>query len=364
MFLYCAYAAVMALAIVLLIMPKFLPYLKKLKFGQTIYDLGPKAHLAKQGTPNMGGIVTALATVLTTVVITVAVGIKQKWSFGLDNALWPVLFITVGCMALFGFPDDYIKDVKKDHEGLKPKQKLIGQMIVGLIFSLYCFFYVGSDVIVPFTGITWDLGWFYIPIMTVLVMFITNSANLQDGVDGILSSVTIVGMAAFGLIALFLSTALTAAMSAGGSLPILDAFPMGSLEAWFPVIALLCFALAGASLGFLKYNRHPAKIFMGDTGSMFIGGAMVGVAMLMKCQFLLIPICFTCIMSSVSVMIQTTYFKYTKKKYGQGKRIFKMSPLHHHFELCGMKENQIVLMYAAVTLALSVIAVLSMRAFF
>jgi phospho-N-acetylmuramoyl-pentapeptide-transferase len=359
MFTYCAIAAVMALAIVLLIMPKFLPYLKKLKFGQTIYDLGPKAHLAKQGTPNMGGIVTALATVLATVVIAVVVGIKQKWSFGLDSALWPVLFITVGCMALFGFPDDYIKDVKKDHEGLKPKQKLIGQMIVGLIFSLYCFFYVGSDVIVPFTGITWDLGWFYIPVMTVLVMFITNSANLQDGVDGILSSVTIVGMAAFGLIALFIGTAINA-----NGLSITNAFPMTNQEAWFPIIALLCFALAGASLGFLKYNRHPAKIFMGDTGSMFIGGAMVGVAMLMKCQFLLIPICFTCIMSSVSVMMQTTYFKYTKKKYGQGKRIFKMSPLHHHFELCGMKENQIVLMYAAVTLVLSVIAVLSMNQFY
>lgn len=364
MFLYCAYAAVAGLAIVLLIMPKFLPFLKKLKFGQTIYDLGPKAHLAKQGTPNMGGIVTALATVLTTVLITVIVGVKQGWSFGLDSALWPLLFITVGCMALFGFPDDYIKDVKKDHEGLKPKQKLIGQMIVGLIFSLYCFFYVGSDVIIPFTGKTWDLNWFYIPIMTVLVMFITNSANLQDGVDGILSSVTIVGMAAFGLIALFLGTALTAAQSAGVTLPILDAFPMASLEAWFPVIAVLCFALAGASLGFLRYNRHPAKIFMGDTGSMFIGGAMVGVSMLTKCQFLLIPICFTCIMSSVSVMMQTTYFKYTKKKYGQGKRIFKMSPLHHHFELCGMKENQIVLMYAAVTLVLSVIGVLSMTQFY
>ena len=360
MFTYCAIAAVMALAIVLLVMPKFLPFLKKLKFGQTIYDLGPKAHLAKQGTPNMGGIVTALATVVTTVVMTVILSIKRGWSFGLDNALWPLLFITVGCMALFGFPDDYIKDVKKDHEGLKPRQKLIGQMIIGLIFSLYCFLYLGSDVVIPFTAKTWDLNWFYIPIMTVLVMFITNSANLQDGVDGILSSVTIVGMAAFGLIALFLGMAL----SAGGVIPLEDAFPMTDRTAWFPVVAVLCFALAGASVGFLKYNRHPAKIFMGDTGSMFIGGAMVGAAMLMKCQFLLIPICFTCIMSSVSVMMQTTYFKYTKKKYGQGKRIFKMSPLHHHFELCGMKENQIVLMYAAVTLVLSVIAVLSMHLFY
>ena len=364
MFLKCAYAAVAALALVLLLMPRFLPFLKKLKFGQTIYDLGPKAHLAKQGTPNMGGVVTAGATVLVTAVIVAIVGIKQGWTFGLDNALWPLLFITVGCMALFGFPDDYIKDVKKDHEGLKPRQKLIGQMIVGLIFSLYCFYYVGSDVVIPFTGVTWDLGWFYIPIMTVLVMFITNSANLQDGVDGLLSSVTVVGMAAFGLIALFLGQAVGSASSYSAQLAVEDAFFMADPNAWFSPIAILCFALAGASIGFLRYNRHPAKIFMGDTGSMFIGGAMVGVAMLMKCQFLLIPICFTCIMSSVSVMIQRAYFKYTKKKYGEGKRIFKMTPLHHHFELSGMKENQIVLMYAAVTLALSLIALWSMRHFY
>ena len=350
MFLYCAYALVAAAAIVLLVMPKFLPFLKKLKFGQTIYDLGPQAHKAKQGTPNMGGAVTALATVLTTAAVTVIVGLKKGWTFGLGNSLWPLLFITVGCMAFFGFPDDYIKDVKKDHEGLKPKQKLIGQLFVGLAFSLYCFWRVGSDVVIPFTDKTWDLGYFYIPIMTVLVMFITNSANLQDGVDGILSSVTVIGMAAFGLIALFLTQCAKDVLL--------------KIDGYYLTIAILCFALAGASIGFLRYNRHPAQIFMGDTGSMFIGGAMVGVAMLMKCQFLLIPISFTCIMSSVSVMMQTAYFKYTKKKYGQGRRIFKMSPLHHHFELCGMKENQIVLMYAAVTLVLSVIAVLSMTQFF
>ncbi len=347
MFVYCLIAAASAMAIVLLVMPKFLPFLKKLKFGQTIYDLGPKAHLAKQGTPNMGGIVTALATVLVTAGMTVILGVKNGWSFGLHAALWPLLFITVGCMAFFGFPDDYIKDVKKDHEGLKPRQKLIGQMFVGLAFSLYCYFCVGSDVLIPFTTASWDLGVFYIPIMTVLVMFITNSANLQDGVDGILSSVTVVGMAAFGVIAVFLMQ---------GSL--------ARTEGFYPTAAILCFALVGASLGFLRFNRHPAMIFMGDTGSMFIGGAMVGVAMLMKCQFLLILISFTCIMSSVSVMMQTAYFKYTKKKYGQGKRIFKMSPLHHHFELCGMKENEIVLMYAGVTLILSVIAIVSMYGFY
>lgn len=342
MLLYSLVACAAAVLIVLLVMPKFLPYLKKLKFGQTIYDLGPQAHKAKQGTPNMGGIVIAGATVLVTIVLSIVYTVKTEASFGLDNPLWALLVVALGSLAV-GFTDDYIKDVKKDHEGLKPKQKLMGQVVVGLLFSLYCFFFVGSDVIIPFTGTTWDLGIFYIPIMTVLVMFMTNSANLQDGVDGLLSSVTVVGMAAFGVIALFLSDA---------------------QSVWFQVIACGCFALVGGCIGFLRFNRHPAKIFMGDTGSMFIGGMMVGAAMLMKLEFLLIPICFTCIMSSVSVMLQTGYFKITRKKYGKGKRIFKMAPIHHHFELCGMNENQIVLMYAAVTLVLSLIGVWSLNRFY
>ena len=355
-------SAGIAMVLVLAVMPFFLPFLRKLKFGQTIYDLGPQAHKAKQGTPNMGGLVTAGATILTTAVLSVIRCANAGASFGLDNALWPLLFITLGCMLLFGFPDDYIKDVKKDHEGLKPKQKLIGQMIVGLIFSLFCYFYVGHDVWLPFTQKTWDLGIFYIPVMTVLVMFITNSANLQDGVDGILSSVTVVGMTAFGIIALAIGDMV---FGASGVEPLVEKLFPGKAETpWFSVIAILCFALAGASVGFLFFNHHPAKIFMGDTGSMFIGGAFVGVAMLLKCQFLLIPICFTCIMSSVSVMMQTTYFKYTRKKTGTGKRIFKMAPIHHHFELSGMKENQIVLMYAAVTLVLCALAVWSVAAVF
>ncbi|MBR6954136.1 MAG: phospho-N-acetylmuramoyl-pentapeptide-transferase [Clostridia bacterium] len=361
MYGYGLLSAGAAMVLVLAVMPFFLPFLRKLKFGQTIYDLGPQAHKAKQGTPNMGGIVTAGATVITTVVLSVGRCVTKGDPMGLACALWPLLFITIGCTAFFGFPDDYIKDVKKDHEGLKPKQKLIGQMIVGLIFSLYCYFFVGHDVWLPFTRTTWDLGIFYVPIMTVLVMFITNSANLQDGVDGILSSVTVIGMAAFGVIALVFAGDTTGGEPAAWMDTV---FPGLEGNPWFMAIAILCFALAGASVGFLFFNHHPAKIFMGDTGSMFIGGAFVGVAMLTKTEFLLIPICFTCIMSSVSVMMQTTYFKYTKKKYGEGRRIFKMSPIHHHFELCGMKENQIVLMYAAVTLVLSALAVWSVVAVF
>ena len=342
----CVFPMLLAMALMLLAMPQFLPYLKKLKFGQTIYDLGPKAHLAKQGTPNMGGILIAAFTVLVGLAFSITQCVRSGLPMGLENRLWALLLVALGSMAI-GFADDYIKDVKKNHEGLTPKQKLMGQVMVGLAFSLYCYFYVGSDVVLPFTQQTWDLGVFYIPIMTVLVMFMTNSANLQDGVDGILSSVTVVGMAAFGVIASF--------MAANGA---------NNLSVNGYVIAIACFALVGACIGFLRFNRHPAKIFMGDTGSMFIGGVMVGVAMLLKLEFVLIPICFTCIMSSVSVMMQTTYFKITKKKYGQGKRIFKMTPIHHHFELCGMKENQIVLMYAVVTLILSLIAVLSLTAFY
>lgn len=346
MFVQCAIAAGIALALMLMIMPRFLPYLKKLKFGQTIYDLGPQAHKAKQGTPNMGGIVIAGAAIASLLMVALITGLRREWDFGFESALWPLLFVALGSMAV-GFADDYIKDVKKDHEGLKPRQKLIGQLFVGLAFSVYCYFKVGSDVVLPFTDHTWNLGVFYIPIMTVLVMFMTNSANLQDGVDGILSSVTVVGMGAFGVISSFLAA-------------------KGSIQsvANSHIIAFACLALAGACIGFLRFNRHPAKIFMGDTGSMFIGGVMVGTAMLLKLEFLLIPICFTCIMSSVSVMLQTAYFKYTRKKYGQGRRIFKMTPIHHHFELSGMKENQIVLMYAAVTLVLSLIAVLSLNAFY
>ncbi len=346
----CVMAALLALGIMLLVMPKFLPYLKKLKFGQTIYDLGPKAHLAKQGTPNMGGIVIAGATVISGVAFGVWASVKNGLSLGLNNPLWAMLFVCLGSMAV-GFADDYVKDVKKRHEGLTPKQKLMGQVVVGLVFALYGYFFLGSDVVLPFTEKTWDLGVFYIPIMTVLVMFMTNSANLQDGVDGLLSSVTVVGMASFGVIAAFLGASMKLS-------------PFAENLNGYPVLAAICFALVGACIGFLRFNHHPAKIFMGDTGSMFIGGALVGAAMLMKCQFLLIPICFTCLCSSGSVMLQTGYFKITRKKYGKGRRIFKMAPIHHHFELCGMKENQIVAMYAAVTVVLSLIAIWSLHCFF
>lgn len=318
-------AGIVSFAISFLFMPFLIKYLKFRQFGQTIYKLGPQAHLGKQGTPNMGGILIVTATVLSSLVFSLTNG--AAWQ------LLPLILSSIGAMAI-GFQDDFIKNIRKNHEGLKPRQKLIGQVIVGLLFSVYCYFGIGSRIFLPFTTATWDLGIYYIPLMTLMFVFITNSANLQDGADGLLSSVTIVGAIAFGIMSLLLTSS--------SDLKGLDA------------VSLVSFGLAGACGGFLFFNHYPAKIMMGDTGSMFIGGLFSAMAMVMGLQFWLIPICFTMIMSSLSVIIQRIYFKLT-----HGKRIFKMSPIHHHFELSGMRENSIVLMYTVITLLLSFLAVLS-----
>ena len=325
-------ALILSAAIVLLTGPKLIAWLRKLKLGQTMYELGPQSHLKKQGTPIMGGLCIALGCVVAFIVAGVSLG---AW----DHML-ALLFVALGSMAV-GFADDWIKMVKKNHEGLKPMQKIIGQAAVCLGFALYCYFHpeVGSKVIVPFVNIEWDLGIFYIPLLALTVLFMVNSANLQDGLDGILSTVTAVGSIGWAAIALIAATTALAAENT--------------------TIAVFALALCGACIGFLRFNHYPATVFMGDTGSMFIGGAVVGMAMLLRQPFLLLLIAFTCVMSSVSVILQRYYFKLTRKLTGTPKRLFKMSPIHHHFEMCGMKETQIVLMYAIVTLVLSAIAVLS-----
>lgn len=320
--MYGAAAALAAFIMTALGMPALIKKLKSMQFGQTIYELGPKAHLNKQGTPNMGGILIATAAVVSALLFSFFQ--SQAWR------LLPILLAALGSMAI-GFRDDYIKNVRHNHEGLKPMQKVAGQVVVGLLFSVYCYLRFGGGVYLPFSSSVWDLGVFYIPLMTVLFIFMTNSANLQDGVDGILSSVSLIGGVAFGLIAFLLKAAYSGQAA-----------------------STAIFALAGACAGFLICNHYPAKIMMGDTGSMFIGGMFCAVAMALGLQFWLIPICFTMMMSSLSVIIQRFYFKAT-----HGKRIFKMSPIHHHFELSGMNEKQIVRMYSLVTLALSILAVLA-----
>ena len=332
-------AILVSFAAMLLLTPLVLPVLHRLKFGQTIYKLGPESHQVKQGTPTMGGLTFAAVTVVT------VLALHGEWfgrnDFGLALVAFSLLNMSIG------FVDDYIKVVKKRSLGLVWWQKVIGQVLFGGLFSWFCYQspQIGSGIIIPYTKTTWDLGIWYVPLMTLVSMFMVNSANLQDGLDGLLASVSAAGGMAWAAIALIASLA-------GGTLF------AGTAPGNLANVALFGIVLAGACIGFLRFNNHPAKVFMGDTGSMFIGGATVGMAMVLRSPFLMLLIAFTMIVSSLSVIIQRVYFKLT-----HGKRIFKMSPIHHHFELCGMTEPQIVTMYTAVTGILSAVAVLSINWF-
>ena len=329
-------ALILSLAGVLVLGPRVIPVLRKLKFGQTVYELGPQSHKTKQGTPTMGGLMFVLTTCLAAAVLTGRW--YGQWDFTL--ALIGVSLLTM----LVGFVDDYIKVVKKRNLGLIWWQKVVAQVVISLAFSWYCYRnpMVGSSVIVPFFNVEWDLGVFYVPLMTLAMIFMVNSANLQDGLDGLLSSVSVIGSSAWGLIAVFVTLAGASALSPEY---------IGNYQH----LAIFAMALAGGCMGFLRFNHYPALVFMGDTGSMFIGGAMVGMSMLLRMPIYWLLICFTMFASSMSVIIQRIYFKVT-----HGKRIFKMSPIHHHFELSGMTEQQIVAMYSVVEGLLCLIALFSL----
>ena len=329
-------ALILSLAGVLVLGPRVIPVLRKLKFGQTVYELGPQSHKTKQGTPTMGGLMFVLTTCLAAAALTGRW--YGQWDFTL--ALIGVSLLTM----LVGFVDDYIKVVKKRNLGLIWWQKVVAQVVISLAFSWYCYKHpmIGSSVIVPFFNVEWDLGAFYVPLMTLAMIFMVNSANLQDGLDGLLSSVSVIGSSAWGLIAVFVTLAGASALSPEY---------IGNYQH----LAIFAMALAGGCMGFLRFNHYPALVFMGDTGSMFIGGAMVGMSMLLRMPLYWLLICFTMFASSMSVIIQRIYFKVT-----HGKRIFKMSPIHHHFELSGMTEQQIVAMYSVVEGLLCLIALFSL----
>ncbi|MBP3656385.1 MAG: phospho-N-acetylmuramoyl-pentapeptide-transferase [Clostridia bacterium] len=298
-----------------------LPVLRRLKFGQNVYELAPESHQKKQGTPTMGGLVFAVAGIAAALLMNdYTVPLSQ-------NMLLAVIVMALGNM-LIGFADDMTKIRSGKNGGLTPKQKMFFQAILALAFSLYCYFHpqVGSVIEIPFLRAQLDLGILYIPLMMFVIVGTTNSANLLDGLDGLLTSVSIVDFAALAVLA-------------------------GA--AALPELGVCSAAMCGACMGFLLYNVYPAKMFMGDTGSMFIGGAVVAAAMLMRQPLILVLIAFWMLMSSLSVMIQVTYYRKTG-----GKRIFKMSPIHHHFELCGMSEVRIVAMYMMTTVALCVVTLL------
>ena len=314
-------SVVLAFAVGALLGKLLLPVLYKLKFGQNIYELAPEAHKKKQGTPIMGGLVFAGAFILASLLM-------NDYSVPLwQNMTLAMMLMALGNMFI-GFADDMTKIRRGKNGGLTPKQKMFFQTILALAFSLYCYFHpqVGSVIEIPFLRAQLDLGILYVPIMMFIIVGTTNSANLLDGLDGLLTSVSMVDFA-------------TLAVMAGAA-------GLGGL-------GVCCAALCGGVMSFLAYNAHPAKMFMGDTGSMFIGGAVVAAAMLMRQPLVLVLIAFWMLMSSLSVMIQVTYFRKTG-----GKRIFKMSPIHHHFELCGVHETKIVMMYMVTTVLLCIVALL------
>ncbi|MDD3214045.1 MAG: phospho-N-acetylmuramoyl-pentapeptide-transferase, partial [Eubacteriales bacterium] len=294
------------------------------------------SHKNKQGTPTMGGLIFAGVTTV------IALALHLVWYAEVDFGLAIIIFSLLSM--LIGFVDDYIKVVRKRNLGLIWWQKMIAQVVIGFLFSLYCANCpsIGTEIVVPFLNIEWDLGIWYVPLMTIVTVFIINSANLQDGLDGLLASVATVGSVTWTVIAVLGAVTASSAM-----------FP--SVPGNYANVALVSLTIAGACIGFLWFNFYPAKVFMGDTGSMFIGGSTVAIAMALRMPILLVFIASTMIISSLSVILQRTYYKIS-----HGKRIFKMSPIHHHFEKCGMTEPQIVAMYTAFTGLMSIVAILSL----
>ncbi len=318
--------------------PWLIRKLKKLHFGTVIYELGP-AHQQKQGTPVMGGLMIAAGVTLCQIALH-----PWPWQGGWDLGLG-LMGISLLSMAV-GFADDWIKAVKKRHEGLTPWQKIAGQVITAAGFTLWCYFHpqIGSALRVPFLNTEWDMGFWYLPVMTLAVIFYVNATNLQDGLDGLLGTITTVSSGAWTVITLICVLALGLSRE--------TAAPAG----------IFAVSLMGGCVGYLRYNRYPAKVFMGDTGSMFLGGATVGLAMVLRLPLLLLLVGVCPMMSALSVILQRYYFKLTRKFSAdhQGRRIFLMSPVHHHFEKKGYSETQIVSMYAGITAVAGMMSLLSL----
>ena len=293
------------------------PFLKKIHFGQTIRDEGPKWHNSKQGTPIMGGFMFIAASL---VVGTVCVLCYHQFGSSETTLLTAKIFAGMFMAAAFGaigFIDDYIKAVKKRNLGLTAIQKLLLQFVAAIAYLVTVALFGGkTETFVPFAGMV-DFGIFYYPIAAILIVGIVNAVNLTDGIDGLNGSVTFFVSIFFMLIASYVSRLGVSIMSA---------------------------AIAGGCLGFLLWNFHPAKVFMGDTGSLYLGGYVCAVAFALDMPVILILIGLTYICEMFSVILQVLYFKATK-----GKRLFKMSPIHHHFEMCGWSEVKIVVMFSVFT---------------
>ena len=311
-------AVIIAFVVSAVLCPIVIPFLHRLKFGQQVRDDGPQTHLKKQGTPTMGGLV-----ILSSIIITSLLYIRDY------PKIIPVLFLTLG-FGIIGFLDDYLKVVLKRSDGLLPAQKMAGQIVVTAIFTFYLirFTDVKLTLLVPFShGYYWNIGWVAVPLLFVAVIGTVNGVNFTDGLDGLASSVTVMVATFFTVVA------------------------VGTQSGIEPITC----AVVGALMGFLLFNVFPAKVFMGDTGSLALGGFVAGTAYMLQMPLFLILVGLIYLIEVASVIIQVTYFKKTG-----GKRFFKMAPIHHHFELCGWSETRVVAVFSIITAILCMIGLLAL----
>ncbi|AVQ98957.1 phospho-N-acetylmuramoyl-pentapeptide-transferase [Oceanobacillus sp. M65] len=309
-----------AFLITVLLSPIFIPFLRRLKFGQSIREEGPKSHLKKTGTPTMGGLMIVFSVVITSIIMALKAGAE-----GIGYELWLLIFVLLG-YGLLGFLDDFIKVAMKRNLGLTSKQKMAGQIIIALVF----YFILQSQgfdtyIQIPGTSLQFELGWGYAILIIVMLVGASNAVNLTDGLDGLLAGTAAIAFGAFGILAWY-------------------GFPQNE-------VAIFSLAVVGALLGFLVFNAHPAKVFMGDTGSLALGGAIAAIAILTKLEIILVIIGGVFVIETLSVIIQVISFKTT------GKRVFKMSPLHHHYELLGWSEWRVVTTFWLVGLVFAALGI-------
>lgn len=299
-----------------------IPILKKRKVGQIERDDGPQSHLKKQGTPTMGGIIIIITMIL--VVTGTCIYLSANGENALAGKILPILLLTIG-FGLIGFIDDFKKLVLKNTEGLKPSYKMLGLLIISVAYVIYLVYglHIDTETYIPIAKIYIEMPvYIYIPFAIVVILGATNAVNLTDGIDGLSSSVCAIIITCLAVI--------------GISLQIYE-------------VSIFASIVIGAVLGFLMFNIHPAKVFMGDTGSPMLGGVISGLALYLEMPLLLLVIALVPVLETISVMIQVAYFKKT------GKRFFKMAPLHHHFELSGWKENKVVVVFSVATLLLCIV---------
>ena len=322
---------IIAFAVTAALGPVFIPWLHKLRFGQEIREEGPKWHQKKSGTPTMGGIMFIAG--IGAAIIAYIIILAAKHNINGTSLKAALVFVIALGFGIIGFIDDYIKVVKKRNLGLTALQKFLMQLVLTAVYVSVLYFMgeLKTEIYIPFVKNPVGLPvWLYIPFVMFVSVGVVNAVNLTDGLDGLAASVTVVDGIFFMLVSFVV-------FAASG-------------------ISYFAAALTGGLLAFLIYNKYPAKVFMGDTGSLFLGAAVALMAIGLKMEIFLILVGFVYFAETLSVIIQTSYFKYTKKKYGEGRRIFKMTPIHHHFEMCGWTEKKIVRVFTLVTLLLCLTA--------